>query len=168
MYSLNILYKALIQPIFDYCGVTWYGRFLCDVEKLDKTHKRLLIPFSKMPNSSNSRVVHTGTSSTRSAAKSGRRRDHHGNSFLNTLLPTIPQMLSHIPGPRTFFHLRYVVVVSLLAVFVWAFWNLLSDVSYHHHRQVRHCDDVPTIDKYIEGMYTVYIEGMQHKCRLKN
>ena len=40
VYTLNILYKALIQPIFDYCGVTWYGRFLCDVDKLDKIHKR--------------------------------------------------------------------------------------------------------------------------------
>ena len=40
IYTLNILYKAFIQPIFDYCGVTWYGRFLCDVDKLDKIHKR--------------------------------------------------------------------------------------------------------------------------------
>ena len=40
IYTLNTLYKALIQPLFDYCGVAWYGRFVSDTERLDKLHKR--------------------------------------------------------------------------------------------------------------------------------
>ena len=25
--TLNVFYKALVQPHFDYCSVAWYGRF---------------------------------------------------------------------------------------------------------------------------------------------
>ena len=38
--TLNVLYKALIQPHFDYCSVVWYGRFKEDCGKLDVIQKR--------------------------------------------------------------------------------------------------------------------------------
>lgn len=38
--TLNVLYKALIQPHFDYCSVPWYGRFKEDCKKLDVIQKR--------------------------------------------------------------------------------------------------------------------------------
>jgi len=37
---LNIVFKAFVQPIFDYCSLSWYGRFKEDIVKLDKVHKR--------------------------------------------------------------------------------------------------------------------------------
>lgn len=37
---LNTVYKALIQPHFGYCNLTWFGRFHEDVHKLDVLHKR--------------------------------------------------------------------------------------------------------------------------------
>ena len=38
--TLNTVYKALIQPHFDYCSSVWYGRFNEDVRKLDVINKR--------------------------------------------------------------------------------------------------------------------------------
>ena len=38
--TLNTVYKALIQPHFDYCSLVWYGRFNEDVRKLDVINKR--------------------------------------------------------------------------------------------------------------------------------
>ena len=38
--TLNVLYKALVQPHFDYCSVAWYGRFKEDCVKLDVIQKR--------------------------------------------------------------------------------------------------------------------------------
>ena len=38
--TLNTIYRALIQPHFDYCNIAWYGRFNEDVYKLDVLHKR--------------------------------------------------------------------------------------------------------------------------------
>ena len=38
--TLNTIYKALVQPHFDYCNIAWYGRFNDDVSKLDVLHKR--------------------------------------------------------------------------------------------------------------------------------
>jgi hypothetical protein len=38
--TLNVLYKALVQPHFDYCSVAWYGRFKDDSSKLDVLQKR--------------------------------------------------------------------------------------------------------------------------------
>ena len=38
--TLNVLYKALVQPHFDYCGIAWYGRFNDDINKLDVLQKR--------------------------------------------------------------------------------------------------------------------------------
>ncbi len=38
--TLNMLYKALVQPHFDYCGIAWYGRFKDDCNKLDVLQKR--------------------------------------------------------------------------------------------------------------------------------
>ena len=32
--TMNILYKSLVQPHFDYCSVIWFGRFIEDVHKL--------------------------------------------------------------------------------------------------------------------------------------
>ena len=37
---LNILYKSLIQPQFDYCNTVWFGRFKEDVHKLNVLQKR--------------------------------------------------------------------------------------------------------------------------------
>ena len=37
---LNILYKSLIQPCFDYCCVVWFGRYENDVHKLNVLQKR--------------------------------------------------------------------------------------------------------------------------------
>lgn len=37
---LNMLFKSLVQPIFDYCNVTWFGRFNDDIQKLNVLHKR--------------------------------------------------------------------------------------------------------------------------------
>ena len=38
--TLNVLYKALLQPHFDYCSVAWYGRFKKDCGKRDVIQKR--------------------------------------------------------------------------------------------------------------------------------
>ena len=38
--TLNILYKSLIQPHFDYCNVVYYGRFNEDAHKLNVLQKR--------------------------------------------------------------------------------------------------------------------------------
>ena len=38
--TLNVLYKALVQPHFDYCSVAWYGRFKEDCGKLHVIQKR--------------------------------------------------------------------------------------------------------------------------------
>ena len=40
--TLNTVYKALIQPHFDYCSLVWYGRFNEDVRKLDVINKRCM------------------------------------------------------------------------------------------------------------------------------
>ena len=37
---LNVLYKSLIQPHFDYCSTIWFGRFNEDVQKLNVMQKR--------------------------------------------------------------------------------------------------------------------------------
>ena len=37
---LNIIYNAFVRPIFDYCNISWYGRFIQDTYKLDVVHKR--------------------------------------------------------------------------------------------------------------------------------
>ena len=37
---MNILYKSLVQPHFDYCSVIWFGRFIEDVHKLNVLQKR--------------------------------------------------------------------------------------------------------------------------------
>ena len=37
---LNILYKSLIQPQFDYCSAVWFGRYNEDVHKLSVLQKR--------------------------------------------------------------------------------------------------------------------------------
>ena len=38
--TLNILYKSLVQPHFDYCSVVWFGRFIEDIHKLNVLQKR--------------------------------------------------------------------------------------------------------------------------------
>ena len=38
--TLNTIYKALVQPHFDYCSVAWYGRYSDDMHKLDVLQKR--------------------------------------------------------------------------------------------------------------------------------
>ncbi len=38
--TLNTIYKALVQPHFDYCNIAWYGRFNEDIYKLNVLHKR--------------------------------------------------------------------------------------------------------------------------------
>ena len=38
--TMNILYKSLVQPHFDYCSVIWFGRFIEDVHKLNVLQKR--------------------------------------------------------------------------------------------------------------------------------
>jgi len=38
--TLNVLYKALVQPHFEYCSVAWYGRYKDDCAKLDVLQKR--------------------------------------------------------------------------------------------------------------------------------
>ena len=38
--TLNFIFKAFVQPIFDYCSLSWYGRFKDDTYKLDVVHKR--------------------------------------------------------------------------------------------------------------------------------
>ena len=37
---VNILYKSLVQPIFDYCNISWYGHFNDDIAKLNVLQKR--------------------------------------------------------------------------------------------------------------------------------
>ena len=37
---LNFIFKAFVQPMFDYCSLSWYGRFKDDTHKLDVVHKR--------------------------------------------------------------------------------------------------------------------------------
>jgi len=38
--TLNVIFKSFVQPIFDYCNTSWYGRFKVDSSKLDVLHKR--------------------------------------------------------------------------------------------------------------------------------
>ena len=38
--TLNMIFKSFVQPIFDYCNITWYGRFKDDISKLDVIYKR--------------------------------------------------------------------------------------------------------------------------------
>ena len=38
--TINILFKSLVQPHFDYCSVLWFGRFIEDVHKLNVLQKR--------------------------------------------------------------------------------------------------------------------------------
>ena len=38
--TMNILYKSLVQPYFDYCNVIWFGRFTEDVHNLIILQKR--------------------------------------------------------------------------------------------------------------------------------
>ena len=38
--SLNVIFKSFVQPIFDYCNISWYGRFKNDINRLDVLHKR--------------------------------------------------------------------------------------------------------------------------------
>jgi hypothetical protein len=38
--TLNVLYRSLIQPLFDYCSVVWFGRFNDDMRKLSVLQKR--------------------------------------------------------------------------------------------------------------------------------
>ena len=39
--TLNTIYKSMIQPHFDYCSLTWYGRYNDDSHKLDVLQKRV-------------------------------------------------------------------------------------------------------------------------------
>ena len=38
--TLNVIFKSFVQPIFDYCNISWYGRFKDDSDRLDVLHKR--------------------------------------------------------------------------------------------------------------------------------
>ena len=48
--TLNTIYKASVQPHFDYCSLAWYGRYNEDMCKLDVLQKRcarvILISFN--------------------------------------------------------------------------------------------------------------------------
>ena len=35
-----MLFKSLVLPLFNYCNITWYGRFSSDSEKLNILHRR--------------------------------------------------------------------------------------------------------------------------------